>query len=128
MRPEHGSDDDKGDDGPPLRAGDVPVRLRRDQMGPPSSLESTMFPGKLLIALLFFTALAVTEDRWLKIDELAERWRMPPKTLRDWRLRGYGPQAVRLGRGERGFFRYRLSDVERWERELERAQAAGGEA
>lgn len=66
-----------------------------------------------------------TDERWLTIGELSERFSVPVQTLYDWRQRSYGPRAVRLGRGERGSIRYRLSEVERFEREREQAESAG---
>jgi Helix-turn-helix domain len=68
------------------------------------------------------------DERWLTIEQLSERLSIPTKTLRDWRLRNYGPPGIRLGRGVRGSgsVRYRLSDVEAWEAARERAEAAGG--
>ena len=48
----------------------------------------------------------------------------PLSTIRYWWLRGYGPQAVKLGQGQAGAVRYRLSEVERWERAQEQAQAS----
>ena len=64
-------------------------------------------------------------DRFLTIEDLSARWQIPVKTLRDWHYRGYGPPAVKLGRGRAGAVRYRLSGVARYEREQEQAQAAG---
>ena len=51
---------------------------------------------------------------WLTVDELAARLRIPKATLYQWRSRGEGPRAVRIGR----HLRYRLADVERWEAAL----------
>jgi hypothetical protein len=67
-------------------------------------------------------------DRYLTIEDLSARWQIPVKTLRDWGYRGYGPQPVKLGRGRAGAVRYKLADVERFEREQEQAQPAGGAA
>ncbi|HEY8503140.1 MAG TPA: helix-turn-helix domain-containing protein [Gemmataceae bacterium] len=55
---------------------------------------------------------------WLTPDELATRLRIPRATLYQWRYRGEGPRAVKVGR----HLRYRLADVERWERTLERLE------
>jgi excisionase family DNA binding protein len=52
---------------------------------------------------------------WLTTQELAERLKVPVSTLHQWRHKGYGPRAARIGR----FLRYRLVEVERWERERE---------
>ena len=62
-------------------------------------------------------------EHWLATSQLSERWQVPVSTLFDWQRRRYGPRAVRFGRGERGQLRYRLSDVERFEREQEAAEA-----
>ena len=53
---------------------------------------------------------------WLTPDELAARLRVPKATLYQWRYRGEGPRAIKVGR----HLRYRLADVERWERTLAR--------
>jgi predicted DNA-binding transcriptional regulator AlpA len=80
---------------------------------------------RLRLLFLFMLALlsAAADERWLSMSELAERFGMPIQTLYDWKRRGYGPKAVRLGRGPRGFLRYRLSEVERFEAEAERNTA-----
>lgn len=52
--------------------------------------------------------------------ELARRWGMSPHTLENWRSMGRGPRWQLLtARGELGgrFVRYRLEDVEAFERE-----------
>jgi predicted DNA-binding transcriptional regulator AlpA len=78
---------------------------------------------RLLVLLTSVMLTAAAGERWLSITELAERWGMPVQTLYDWRKRRYGPQGVRLGRGVRGFIRYRLSTIEAWERTQEEAEA-----
>jgi hypothetical protein len=52
----------------------------------------------------------------LTTDDLAAIMHAPPDTLRHWRLTGYGPRGVRIGRR----ILYRASDVEAW---LDRAFA-----
>jgi Helix-turn-helix domain len=69
-----------------------------------------------------------TDEIWLDISELSARLNIPVETLRDWRKRRYGPPGVRFGPGRGGSVRYRLSAVERWEAEQERAQASDGAA
>ncbi len=64
------------------------------------------------------------DERWLTAEELAERFKVSLSTIRDWRVQGYGPPGVRFGRGKGGSVRYRLSEVERFERETEQTQAA----
>jgi hypothetical protein len=48
---------------------------------------------------------------WLKTDELAERLRTAPGTVRYWRSAGIGPRGVKIGRR----VLYDLDEVERWE-------------
>lgn len=48
--------------------------------------------------------------------ELAERWNMSEATLRAWRFRGFGPPFIRPSGRKSGSVRYRLSDIEEWER------------
>ena len=53
--------------------------------------------------------------------ELADRWRVSPRTIEDWRRRQRPPHAVRIGRR----VLYRLTDVEALEgAELERLTQA----
>lgn len=47
----------------------------------------------------------------LTSEELADKLRIKPQTLRDWRLNGYGPRFTKP-RGTRGF--YRVADVLAW--------------
>lgn len=51
---------------------------------------------------------------FLSTKELAEMLRISPRTLEGMRLRGTGPQFVRLGVGKGARVVYRHSDVERW--------------
>ncbi len=57
------------------------------------------------------------EDRWLSTTALSERFDVPVRTIQAWREQGTGPAGVRIGK----VVRYRLSEVERWEAERERA-------
>ena len=43
--------------------------------------------------------------------DLANRWRMSPRTLERWRFTGEGPQFIKLG----GRVVYRLEDIEAFE-------------
>jgi hypothetical protein len=43
--------------------------------------------------------------------ELAQRWRLSPRTLERWRWLGQGPAFLRLGRR----IAYRLTDIEAFE-------------
>lgn len=53
-----------------------------------------------------------TEIRFT-VPELAARLRIRENTLRQWRMKGEGPRAIKVGR----LVRYRLEDVEAWENE-----------
>ena len=50
-------------------------------------------------------------DPHLSRTELANRWRMSPRTLERWRFTGEGPQFIKLG----GRVIYRLEDIEAFE-------------
>ena len=52
----------------------------------------------------------------LTTEELARRWRLHPKTLSNWRVKGMGPRFIKLGDGDKGAVRYRLEDVLAFER------------
>lgn len=52
--------------------------------------------------------------------ELAAMIRRPPGTIRQWRHNGYGPRGFKVG----GRVVYRLSEVQRWLAEQERAEQA----
>lgn len=54
-------------------------------------------------------------DRFLTIDEVAERYRTSVNTVRYWRHRGVGPKCAVYGRR----VLYRESDLIAWEREQE---------
>lgn len=66
-----------------------------------------------LAALTLGTAAAVAPaaDPWLTRMEVADRIRVPRKTLAQWAHQGKGPKYARFGR----HCRYRLSDVIDWE-------------
>ena len=51
--------------------------------------------------------------RHLTQIELAQRWRISPRTLERWRWLGEGPQYLKIG----GRVVYRLEDVEAFEEE-----------
>jgi len=61
-----------------------------------------------------------SEDYWLTRPEVAERLRVPEKTLAQWASQKLGPRYRRFGR----HVRYALSDVIAWEN----AQFSGGGA
>jgi predicted site-specific integrase-resolvase len=54
--------------------------------------------------------------RHLNQIELAQRWRISPRTLERWRWLGQGPQYLKIG----GRVVYRLEDVETFEAEKRR--------
>ncbi|MCK9876636.1 helix-turn-helix domain-containing protein [Frankia sp. Ag45/Mut15] len=62
---------------------------------------------------------ARSADRYLTTAEFAELTRIPEGTIRQWRHRQYGPTGIKMGRA----VRYRLSTIEAWIKECERAEA-----
>lgn len=57
---------------------------------------------------------------WLTTEDIADRFRTSPGTVRYWKHMKYGPDGVRIGRRTL----YDLAEVERWEAEqLAKAQA-----
>jgi hypothetical protein len=54
--------------------------------------------------------------RFLTSAELAERWRVTPSTLHNWRAERRGPDFIRLA-GKRGPVLYELAEIERHEQE-----------
>ncbi|WP_405163253.1 helix-turn-helix domain-containing protein [Nocardia sp. NBC_01499] len=53
------------------------------------------------------------EAAWLSTEEVAQRLRVPAKTLAVWASGRRGPRFARIGR----FRRYRLDDLLAWEEE-----------
>lgn len=51
------------------------------------------------------------DECWMTRPEVAERLRVPDKTLAQWASQGKGPKYARFGR----HCRYRISDVIAWE-------------
>ena len=63
-------------------------------------------------------------DPHLSQTELANRWRMSPRTLERWRFTGEGPRFMKIG----GRVVYRLEDIESFERQtLQSATGCKGE-
>jgi len=60
-------------------------------------------------------------DPWRTTAEVAARYRTFPSTVRYWRHAGIGPQGTKFGTR----VLYRESELVRWEREREEAQAGG---
>lgn len=48
-------------------------------------------------------------------DELAERWKISPRTLERWRWRNEGVKYIKIG----GHVRYSLDDIEEYEKKRE---------
>ena len=59
---------------------------------------------------------------FLTTADLAARWRLSPGHVENLRSAGGGPVFVKLGTGRKSPVRYRLSDVEAWERGQNRAE------
>jgi hypothetical protein len=49
--------------------------------------------------------------------DLMARWSVTDNTLRRWRMLGTGPDYIKLGPGKASEVRYRLEDIERFEKE-----------
>jgi hypothetical protein len=50
-------------------------------------------------------------------EELAKRWRMDPKTLSNWRVKGRGPEYLKLGAGRNNKVLYPEDKVLAYERQ-----------
>ncbi|GAA4098806.1 helix-turn-helix domain-containing protein [Actinomadura miaoliensis] len=61
-------------------------------------------------------------EKHLSIEDLAERYGVPVKTVYDWNSKGTGPRYMKIGR----HVRYKLADVITWENA--RYADNGGEA
>lgn len=53
---------------------------------------------------------ATDERRFMTIEDVARLLSVSAKTVQDWRYRGVGPPAVKVGRA----VRFDAEDVERW--------------
>lgn len=53
-------------------------------------------------------------DNLLNENQVAERLRISPATLRSWRARGIGPVYVKLGAGKKSPVRYHHRDLEQF--------------
>lgn len=60
---------------------------------------------------------AKAPPEYLTTDEVAQRYRTVPPTVRYWRMIGYGPKGVKVGRK----VLYALREIERFDAELARA-------
>jgi predicted site-specific integrase-resolvase len=61
------------------------------------------------------------EIKLLNQIEVSRRWKVSERTLEAWRWRGKGPKFLRIG----GRIRYRLEDIEQFERLQERGSDSG---
>lgn len=52
-------------------------------------------------------------EQFLTIEDVADRYKVSPWTVRKWRAQSNGPKGIRLGR----HVRYPLSECEKWEDE-----------
>ncbi len=50
------------------------------------------------------------------VEELAERWRVTGRAIRNWIAEGVFPNAYKLGPGSRSHFRVPAKDVEEFEK------------
>lgn len=53
----------------------------------------------------------------LTTDQLSKRWGLSANRLRQWRVEGKGPAFIKLGSGPKAPVRYRLEDVEEYEKD-----------
>ena len=58
-------------------------------------------------------------EGWLSMNQLAERYDVHPMTVQRWRSAGTGPPYQRLSPR---LIRYRLTDIEEWERQQRRTR------
>lgn len=63
-------------------------------------------------------------EKFLTPRDLAERYDIPVGTVYQWNTRGGGPKRVKIG----VHVRYKLADVEAWERSRYVDSNGGGEA
>jgi len=54
----------------------------------------------------------------LSTEQLAERWGMNGNTLRKWRMADFGPPYLKFGDAQTSPVRYRLEDIEAFERKF----------
>ena len=90
----------------PTRAHIGSLDLTSDQLGPQQG------KGKVM-----------SDNAIMSAQDLSEFIGVPYKTLLDWRVKGYGPPAVKLGK----HLRYLAADVDQWIAE-QREDAVGGQA
>lgn len=72
-----------------------------------------------------FSEISTTElFRQIDTREAAAFLSKPPRTLENWRQRGYGPRYVKAGRS----VRYRLADILAWQEHSLKGSTVDGEA
>lgn len=54
----------------------------------------------------------------LTTKELSERWAMAVGSLENWRQKGKGPAFVKMGKAKNSDVRYRVADVEAFEKKF----------
>jgi len=62
---------------------------------------------------------ASRDGKLLTTEELAQRWSMDSGSLENWRNDGKGPVFIKMGSGSSAPVRYRLCDIEAWEKKKE---------
>lgn len=55
-------------------------------------------------------------SKLLTPKELCDRWKVADNTLRKWRVANSGPNYIKLGEGRNSEVRYRIEDIEEFER------------
>ncbi|WP_083864835.1 helix-turn-helix domain-containing protein [Nocardia brevicatena] len=92
--------------------------MRRDT----SSVPPTSLPGRATGESHEGSGRSAAADNvWLSSEEVAQRLKLPVKTLASWAAAGRGPRYARMGR----YRRYRLEDLLAWEQEqLDRSSGA----
>jgi predicted site-specific integrase-resolvase len=58
--------------------------------------------------------------QYMTPEQVADRYQISPDSLKEWRYKGVGPKYLRIGKR----VRYRVTDLERWEKEREAANRA----
>lgn len=53
----------------------------------------------------------------LTTEQLADRWGLSANRLKQWRTEGKGPGFVKLGDGPKAPVRYKLEDIEEFEKD-----------
>jgi len=63
----------------------------------------------------------MNKPKYITPRQLAARWNISPNTLRNWRVSGKGPKFVRFGNSIKNSVRYPISEVEKYEKSLQKA-------